>query len=56
MGEKIIHVLELKQEKKDLIGETARKRVIEKFKLQKMLDETIAVYEELIARKANISN
>ena len=56
LGEKIIHVLELKQEKKDLIGETARKRVIEKFKLQKMLDETIAVYEELIARKANISN
>ncbi len=56
LGDKIIYVLELKQDKKDLIGKNARKRVIERFELKKMLDRTIKVYEELIERKENINN
>ena len=48
--------LELSQQKKDLVGNNARKRVIEKFSLRKMLDKTIKVYEELIAAKENFSN
>ena len=50
LAEKITFVLELSQQK-DLIGNNARKRVIEKFSLRQMLDKTIKVYEELIAAK-----
>ena len=56
LAEKITFVLELSQQKKDLIGNNARKRVIEKFSLRQMLDKTIKVYEELIAAKENFSN
>ncbi len=56
LGEKILHVLNLEQEKKDLIGNNARKRIIEKFNLQQMLDKTINVYEELIEAKENFGN
>ncbi len=56
LGEKILHVLNLDQEKKDLIGSNARKRIIEKFNLKQMLDKTINVYEELIEAKENFGN
>ena len=56
LAEKITFVLELPQRKKDLVGNNARKRVIEKFSLRQMLDKTIKVYEELIAAKKNFSN
>jgi glycosyltransferase involved in cell wall biosynthesis len=56
LGEKIIHVLNLEQQKKDLIGSNARKRIIEKFNLKQMLDKTINVYEELIETKKNFGN
>ena len=56
LGEKILHVLNLEQEKKDLIGSNARKRIIEKFNLKQMLDKTINVYEELIEAKENFGN
>ena len=56
LGEKILHVLNLEQEKKDLIGSNARKRIIQKFNLKQMLDKTINVYEELIEAKENFGN
>ena len=56
LGEKIIDVLNLEQVKKDLVGNNARKRVMEKFNLKQMLDKTIKVYEELIAAKENFNN
>ena len=56
LGEKILHVLGLEQRKKDLIGNNARKRIIEKFNLKQMLDKTINVYEELIEAKQNFGN
>ena len=56
LGEKIIHVLNLEQKKKDLIGSNARKRIIEKFNLKQMLDKTINVYEELIEAKKNFDS
>ncbi len=46
----------LEQEKKDLIGSNARKRIIQKFNLKQMLDKTINVYEELIEAKENFGN
>ncbi len=55
LADKIIHVLNLPQEKKDLIGKNARKRTIEKFSLNQMLDKTIKVYEELIEAKKNFN-
>jgi glycosyltransferase involved in cell wall biosynthesis len=51
LSEKIIEVFELKQEKKDLIGNNGRRRVKKKFSLELMLDKTLNVYEELIDRK-----
>ena len=56
LGEKIIHVLNLEQKKKDLIGRNARKRIVEKFNLKQMLDKTINVYEELIEAKKNFGS
>ena len=56
LAEKIIDVLNLEQVKKDLVGNNARKRVMEKFNLKQMLDKTIKVYEELIAAKENFNN
>ena len=51
LAEKILHVFDLPQEKKDLIGENARKRVSEKFGLAQMLKKTLKVYEGLFERK-----
>ena len=51
LSKKIIQVLELKQEDKDLIGNNGRRRVKKKFSLELMLDKTLNVYEELIDRK-----
>ena len=56
LGEKILYVLNLEQDKKDLIGNNARKRIIEKFNLKQMLDKTINVYEELIEAKENFGS
>ena len=42
--------------KKDLIVNNARKRIIEKFGLNQMLEKTIAVYEGLIAAKQDSNN
>ena len=52
----IVDVLKLSQNKKDLIVNNARKRIIEKFSLRQMLDKTLKVYEDLIAAKENFSN
>ena len=57
LADKIIQVLDLPQNKKDLIGKNARKRVVEKFSLQQMLSKTLSVYEELIEKhKKNSDN
>ena len=56
LANKIISVLNLPQEKKDLVGANARKKVKQKFSLTAMLDKTIEVYEELIERRQNINN
>ena len=56
LANKIISVLNLPQEKKDLVGANARKKVMQKFSLTAMLDKTIEVYEELIERRQNINN
>jgi len=56
LAEKILYVLGLSEKEKDLVGRNARRRVKEKFSLNDMLTKTMAVYEELIARKENISN
>ena len=57
LADKIIHVLDLPQNKKDLVGKNARKRVVEKFSLQQMLSKTLSVYEELIEKhKKNSDN
>ena len=48
--------LNLEQDKKDLIGNNARKRIIGKFNLKQMLDKTSNVYEELIEAKENFGN
>ena len=56
LADQIIEVLDLEQNKKDLIGNNARKRIIEKFSLNQMLQKTIAVYEGLIAAKQDFNN
>ncbi len=56
LANKIISVLNLPQEKKDLIGANGRKKVMKKFSLATMLDKTVEVYEELIERRQNINN
>ena len=56
LAEKIIKVLKLPQEKKDLIGSSARRRVEEKFGLDEMLKKTMLVYEDLLSTKKNFNN
>ena len=56
LAEKILSVLDLPQEKKDVIGSNARRRVIEKFSLGKMLEKTMLVYEDLLSTKENFNN
>ena len=56
LAEKIIKVLKLPQEKKDLIGSSARRRVEEKFGLDEMLRKTMLVYEDLLSTKKNFNN
>ncbi len=56
LAEKIINVLKLSQEKKDLIGTNARRRVKEKFGLEEMLKKTMSVYEDLLSTKKNLNN
>ena len=49
-------MLSLDQKKKDSIGQNAQKKIKQKFSLRQMLNQTLEVYEELIARKKNIDN
>lgn len=56
LAEKILSVLNLPQEKKDIIGSNARRRVIEKFSLGEMLKKTMLVYEDLLSTKENFNN
>ena len=56
LAEKILSVLNLPQEKKDVIGSSARRRVIEKFSLGEMLKKTMLVYEDLLSTKENFNN
>ena len=56
LAEKILHILELAEEKKDLVGLNARRRVIEKFNLGQMLKKTLSVYEDLLSTKENLNN
>ncbi len=56
LASKILEVLELSQEKKDLIGLNARRRVMEKFSLKEMLKKTLKVYEDLLSTKKNFNN
>ncbi len=56
LAEKIIEVLKLPQEKKDLVGLNARRRVEEKFSLSEMLKKTMSVYENLLSTKKNLNN
>ena len=56
LAKKILDVLEMPQGKKDLIGKNARKRIVSKFHISKMLDKTLKVYEELIEKKKRSNN
>ncbi len=56
LADKISYVLSLDQKKKDSIGQNAQKKIKQKFSLRQMLNQTLEVYEELIARKKNIDN
>ncbi len=56
LAKKILDVLSMPQEKKDLIGRNARKRIINKFHINKMLERTLNVYEELIEKKKGSNN
>ena len=44
---KILEVLDLSQEKKDLVGSNARTRVKQNFNINSMLDKTLNLYEEV---------
>ena len=56
LANKIIHVLNLDQQKKDSIGKNAQRKIKQKFSLKQMLSQTLQVYEELIERKQNTNN
>ena len=56
LADSIIQVLNKKQNEKDIIGLNARKRIIEKFSLQQMLDKTLSLYQEIISEKKYINN
>ncbi len=56
LATKILEVLKLSQEKKDLIGLNARRRVEEKFSLKEMLKKTLEVYEDLLATKKDLNH
>lgn len=51
LAEKILEVLDLSQEKKDLVGSNARTRVKQNFNINSMLDKTLNLYEELLQKK-----
>ena len=56
LGDKILEVLQLSQEKKDNIGSNARRRVKEKFNLENMLNKTLSVYDDLLSTKENFNH
>lgn len=47
LSQKILHVLSLNLDKREEMGKTARKRVEEDFSSQKMLSDTIKIYQNL---------
>ena len=55
LAEKIIQVINMPEKKKDQIVKSARVRVQKKFSLDQMLNKTINLYEELVARRENIN-
>ena len=55
LAEKIIQVINMPERKKDQIVRSARVRVQKKFSLDQMLNKTINLYEELVARRENIN-
>jgi len=55
LAEKIIEVIKMPERKKDQIVKSARVRVKNKFSLDLMLNKTINLYEELVARRENIN-
>ena len=55
LAEKIIQVINMPERKKDQIVKSARVRVQKKFSLDQMLNKTINLYEELVARRENIN-
>tara|TARA_X000001036_G_C20662226_1_gene799371 strand:- start:842 stop:2008 length:1167 start_codon:yes stop_codon:yes gene_type:complete len=56
LAKKIIEVFNLPQNKKDSLGDNARRRIQQKFSLENMLNKTMSVYEELLTTKENINN
>ena len=56
LADKILEVLKLPNDRKDVVGTSARRRVEEKFGLSKMLNKTLAVYNDLLSTKKNINN
>lgn len=56
LAEKILEVINITQEKKDLVGKNARLRIEKFFNLEAMLDKTINLYEQIISKKPGISN
>ena len=56
LADKILEVLKLPNDRKDVVGTNARRRVEEKFGLRKMLNKTLAVYNDLLSTKKNINN
>ena len=55
LASKIIEVLNLPQDKKDSLGDNARRRIEQKFSLENMLKKTLEVYEELLSTKENFN-
>ena len=51
LANKILDVFNKTQKEKDFIGINARRRVIEKYSLKKMLNTKLSLYEELLSRK-----
>ncbi len=56
LADKILEVLKLPTEKKDVIGSNARRRVKEKFGLRNMLNKTLSVYNDLLSTRKDINN
>jgi len=52
LADEVVRLLE-RPEQRHEIGEAARQKVLRKYTLEAVVDATVAVYEEVIARYAN---